>query len=187
MSVRPPMVITEVDPNANERGTVSWIEQVTLMCEPRAQRNFLMVLKGDDLRAIEMLPGTSAADPVLQRDAMPNVLLVLNAASPKECQQPVATDSKIIGPAPTGGKPWCERWTFDACGKKAEVDITFTPSPNGGTDWAASPVKMIADLFDASECDARACPLISFAAPPSQNLAAQIDQWPHFAGRKSLL
>jgi hypothetical protein len=107
----------------------------------RAQRNFLMILDGDNLRAIEMVPGTSAADPLLQRDAMPNVMLVLSAASPKECQHPVATDSRIIGPAPTGGKPWRERWTFDTCGTKAEVDINFTPSPNGGTDWAASLVK----------------------------------------------
>ncbi|MBV8743490.1 MAG: hypothetical protein JO134_00440 [Xanthobacteraceae bacterium] len=137
----PQMVLTEVDPNANERGRVSWIEQVTLMCEPRSQRNFLMVLQGDDLRAIEMLPGTSAADPLLQRDALPNVLLVLNAASPKECQRSVVTDTKVIGPPPTANKPWRERWTFDACGEKPAVDINFTPSPNGGTDWAASLVK----------------------------------------------
>ncbi len=137
----PQIVLTEVDPNATQGGTVSWIEQFALLCEPRAQRNFLMILSGDNLRAIEMLPGTSAADPLLQHDAMPSVMLVLNAASPKECQHPVATDSKITGPPPTGGKPWRERWTFDACGKKAEVEINFTPSPNGGTDWAASPVK----------------------------------------------
>ncbi len=137
----PQMVLTEVDPAATQRGTVSWVEQFALMCEPRAQRNFFMVLDGDNLRAIEILPGTSAADPLLQHDAMPSAMLVLNAASPKECQHPVAADSKIIGPAPASNKPWRERWTFDVCGKKAEVDINFTPSPNGGTDWAASLVK----------------------------------------------
>jgi len=78
------MVLTEIDPAATQGGKVSWIEQFALMCEPRAQRNFLMVLDGDNLRAIEMLPGTSAADALLQRDAMPNLMLVLNAASPKE-------------------------------------------------------------------------------------------------------
>jgi hypothetical protein len=137
----PQMVLTEVDPNAAQGSTVSWIEQFALTCEPRAQRNFLMVLNGDNLRAIEMLPGTSATDPVLQHDAMPNAMLVLSAASPKDCQHPVATDSKIVGPPPAANKPWRERWTFDVCGKKAEVDMNFTPSPNGGTDWSASPVK----------------------------------------------
>ncbi|MFZ0837219.1 MAG: hypothetical protein WAM77_07185, partial [Xanthobacteraceae bacterium] len=58
----PQMVLTEVDPAATQGGTVSWIEQFALMCEPRAQRNFLMVLDRDNLRAIEMLPGASAAD-----------------------------------------------------------------------------------------------------------------------------
>ncbi|MBV9626551.1 MAG: hypothetical protein JO230_00510 [Xanthobacteraceae bacterium] len=137
----PKMVLKDVDPAATQGNTVSWVEQFALMCEPHTQRNFFIILNGDNVRAIEMLPGTRAADPLLLHDAMPSAMLVLNTASPKECQHPVATDSKIIGPAPTGGKPWRERWTFDACGKKAEVDINFTPSPNGGTDWAASLVK----------------------------------------------
>jgi hypothetical protein len=53
----------------------------------------------------------------------------------------VATDTSVTGSPPNGRDPWVERWTFDLCGKKAALDMTFTPSPNGGTDWSTTLAK----------------------------------------------
>jgi hypothetical protein len=120
---------------------VSWIEHYVVMCKPPTQRSFLMILDKDQLRTVAMLPGESAADPLLQRDAMQGALAALIPATPKDCKHTVATDTSVIGSPPNGRDPWVERWTFDLCGKKAALDVTFTPSPNGGTDWSTTLAK----------------------------------------------
>ncbi|HEY7972267.1 MAG TPA: hypothetical protein VID96_05030, partial [Xanthobacteraceae bacterium] len=103
--------------------------------------SFLMILDKDQLRTVAMLPGESAADPLLQRDAMQGALAALIPATPKDCKHTVATDTSVTGSPPNGRDPWVERWTFDLCGKKAALDVTFTPSPNGGTDWSTTLAK----------------------------------------------
>jgi hypothetical protein len=100
-----------------------------------------MFLDKDRPRVVEMLPGESAADPLLQRDAMQGALAALIPATPEGCKHPVATDTSVTGSPPNGRDPWVERWTFDLCGKKAALDMTFTPSPNGGTDWSTTLAK----------------------------------------------
>jgi hypothetical protein len=32
--------------------------------------------------------------------------------------------------------PWTEVWVMDVCGTSIDVEIKFTPSPQGGTDWS---------------------------------------------------
>jgi hypothetical protein len=137
----PPIALVAVNPYPITPGTLAWIEQYTVACKPPTQRNFLMILDKDQPRVIDMLPGGSAADPLLQRDAMQGALAALIPATPADCKRPVATDTSVTGSPPNGRDPWVERWTFDLCGKKAALDVTFTPSPNGGTDWSTTLAK----------------------------------------------
>jgi hypothetical protein len=137
----PPIVLGLVSPYPIKPGTVSWVEHYVVMCQPRAQRNFLMIVDQDKLRVIDMLPGESAADPLLQRDAMQGAQAALIPVTPEDCKRLVPTDTSIVGSPPNGRDAWVERWTFDVCGKKAALDMTFTPSPNGGTDWSTTLVK----------------------------------------------
>jgi hypothetical protein len=137
----PPITLGLLNPYPINPGTVSWIEHYVVMCKPPTQRSFLMILDKDQLRTVAMLPGESAADPLLQRDAMQGALAALIPATPKDCKHTVATDTSVTGSPPNGRDPWVERWTFDLCGKKAALDVTFTPSPNGGTDWSTTLAK----------------------------------------------
>ena len=137
----PPITLGLVDPYPIKPGTMSWIEHYVVKCKPPTQHSFLMILDKDRPRAVEMLPGASAADPLLQRDAMQGALAALIPATPEGCKHPVATDTSVTGSPPNGRDPWVERWTFDLCGKKATLDMTFTPSPNGGTDWSTTLAK----------------------------------------------
>jgi hypothetical protein len=139
----PTVALMLVSPYPIKAGTTAWIERYVVMCQPPTQRNFLMIIdKGErEPRVIEMLPGESAADPLLQRDAMMGAMGALITVEPKGCEKKEITDTAVVGAAPNGRDPWTERWTFDTCGKKAAVDVSFTPVAGGGTNWNAAAVK----------------------------------------------
>ena len=60
---------------------------------------------------------------------------------PQACDQTILIDTRLTTPPDGAGAPWVERWTYDQCTTKADVDMTFTPSAKGGTTWSASLVK----------------------------------------------
>jgi hypothetical protein len=60
-------------------------------------------------------------------------------ARPQGCDKTIVTDTRITAPPERSG--WVERWTYDLCGAKAEVEMTFTTSDRGGTNWSAKLVK----------------------------------------------
>ena len=66
----PQIALAEVIPFPVKPGTASWIERYVVACTPRTMRNFLLVLEGDQPRMIELLPGNTNTDPLLQRDAL---------------------------------------------------------------------------------------------------------------------
>jgi hypothetical protein len=119
-------------------GAVSWIERYTVVCTPAALRNFLAIVEGE-ARMIEMLPGQTLADPALQRDSLVGVKASAAAANPKDCNRSIVTDTKVT--TPMSGGLWEERWSLDQCGVKADVEVTFTASARGGTDWSVKLVK----------------------------------------------
>jgi hypothetical protein len=43
-------------------------------------------------------------------------------------------------PDPNPGGVWQEMWTVDACGEAHVYEITFTPSPGGGTDMSVKKI-----------------------------------------------
>ena len=136
----PQIALAEVIPFPVKQGTPSWIERYVVGCTPRAMRNFLLVLEGDQPRVIELLPGASNADPLLQSDALKGGYTAIGPVMPKGCERPIVTDTRLTSKIERV-TPWTERWVFDLCGTKAEVEMTFTPSASSGTSWAASLVK----------------------------------------------
>jgi hypothetical protein len=103
-------------------------------------RNFLLVLEGEQPRVIDLLPGNTNTDPLLQRDALKGGYTAVGAIAAKECDKAVVTDTRLTSKIERGA-PWTERWVFDLCGTKAEVEMTFTPSATSGTSWTATLVK----------------------------------------------
>ena len=55
---------------------------------------------------------------------------------PQGCERRFVTDTQLASKLERG-VPWQERWHYDLCGAKAEVEMTFTPSEASGTTWAA--------------------------------------------------
>jgi hypothetical protein len=112
-------------------------------CGLRMQRNYLaLVMPDNSRRMVEMLPGTTVTDPVLQRDAMQGAVSAARAAAPG-CEQirPLAADFEGHDEEPTAPRrtrPWMESWIFEACGTRFAVPMRFTPSAAGGTNYSAS-------------------------------------------------
>jgi hypothetical protein len=135
----PPIMLGEITPYPIKPGAISWVERYLLACKPATQRNFLTILEDDQARMIELLPGTTAADPQLQRDAFAGSSAAIGTRPPG-CDKQWITDTRVTS-AYNGRDPWTERWSYDVCGAKAEVDMTFTPSKGAGTNWGAKLVK----------------------------------------------
>ena len=62
----PQIALAEVIPFPVKQGTTSWIERYVVGCTPRTMRNFLLVLEGEQPRVIDLLPGNTNTDPLLQ-------------------------------------------------------------------------------------------------------------------------
>ena len=65
----PQVTLADVVPYPVKPGAVSWIESYVVACAPRARRNFLLLLDGEQGRIAELLPGGTITDPSLQHDA----------------------------------------------------------------------------------------------------------------------
>ena len=118
-------------------GAVSWIEHWTLQCDVQVRRNFLAILEGSQLRMVQLLPGATFADPVLQRDAAVGVISSAALERPRECNQPGAViDTALIDRPERPGVPWTEAWTVMQCDTKVPITVTFTPVQAGGITWS---------------------------------------------------
>ena len=133
----PQIALAEVIPYPVKQGTTSWIERYVVGCTPRTMRNFLLVLEGEQPRVIDLLPGNTNTDPLLQRDALQGRL----HGGRRHCARRIATRRLVTDTRLTSkierGAPWTERWIFDLCGTKAEVEMTFTPSDQQRDDAGA--------------------------------------------------
>jgi hypothetical protein len=136
----PLMALAFVIPFPIKPGAVSWVERIVVDCKPRTQRNFLAIMEGGGPRMIELLPGTSQTDPVLQRDAFTGSSAAVAGVKPQGCDKQWVIDTRISGER-RANAPWSEIWSYDLCGKRADVEMTFTPSPQRGTTWNAKLVK----------------------------------------------
>ena len=104
--------------------------------------NFYFFVGADGkLNTITGVPGTSNADPTLQRDT----LLYANAGAAlvaKGCRDFIVKNTKFeafglsIPPMPDPGpgqrlRPWWETWTMVGCGRTIDVPLNFAPDETG--------------------------------------------------------
>lgn len=94
-------------------------------------------------------PGSTNAGPVLIKDAMMGALtsaIVQSGTASRECKDIDVFDMKVTEPShdvAEGDKTlknvWKEKWTFRLCGQMVDSEMTFIPSPNGGTRYVVGP------------------------------------------------
>lgn len=90
-----------------------------------------------------LLPGTTAADPLLQRDGILYAKLAVEAepSKPSGCKDIRVVDTAFgaYGPVAPAVRPgaeprsWSESWTVNACGTAAIVAMNFLPNATGTT------------------------------------------------------
>ena len=108
-------------------------------CEGVGRQNILLLARpGQPLRAMPMLPGETATDPVLQRDAV-RPTLTLAAGRLNNCQAARIVDTRVTRPGQTANgrivSAWTEEWVASGCGATMRIQVTLTPSPQGGTNY----------------------------------------------------
>jgi hypothetical protein len=95
--------------------------------------------KNGQILRIGMLPGSSAADPILQRDALVYANLAMGRLAPPNCKEFKYLDTafEAFGAPGTNVPPgrearsWTEKWTVSACGVTGLVKLYFTPDAAG--------------------------------------------------------
>jgi len=79
------------------------------------------------------LPGTTRADPVLQKSGLPIAVRGLPAAA-AGCHDIRVVDTLLSKDAPPDRMaPWHEDWTVLACDQAYQIPLRFTPTADGAT------------------------------------------------------
>ncbi len=87
------------------------------------------------------LPGTTHADPLLQKDALLHAQIAMVGLAPKDCKESAVIDTRFLryGETIPNARPgfetraWEEEWTLKACGVVGAVAIQFIPDATGTT------------------------------------------------------
>jgi hypothetical protein len=116
----------------------------------RALNVVVVVQDAGQLGIVPLLPGTTHADPVLQKDAMQyavQALASVRGGREANCTVGYVADTEYLGEdgeALPGakGRPWKEMWTLQSCTQKMRVPMQFTPDSTG-TSITAGPNKAI--------------------------------------------
>jgi len=132
---RPPdFALEAVAPVEASADASAWQERYLIKCNPDVRRTFLLVSTKTGMKSAELAPGSTIADATLQQDVLPGVM---TATIGKDVR---VRDTRVTS-ATALSQPWTEVWTLAACGKPIDVEVAFTPSPRGGTDWSIQMVK----------------------------------------------
>ena len=118
----------------------AWRERVHAQgCGANRALNVLTFVKSPGrLVSGTLLPGTTRADPLLQRDAFRYA--VLAATAPANCRQPYIADTSFAGvegaanaslPPERRSPPWKEEWIVSACEQRSVVTLHFVPDATG--------------------------------------------------------
>lgn len=85
------------------------------------------------------LPGTTRADPVLQKEGLPVAVRGLPAAA-APCHDARVVDTVLAPDAPKDATlPWHETWTVLACNQAYQIPLRFTPTADGATIGVDAP------------------------------------------------
>lgn len=120
----------------------SWRERVMAQgCGANRVLNVLTFVKSPGrLVSGTLLPGTTRADPLLQRDAFRYA--VIAAKPPSGCARIYVADTAFVGaegaanaslPPARRLPPWKEEWTVAACDQRSVVTVHFVPDATGTT------------------------------------------------------
>jgi hypothetical protein len=118
----------------------AWRERIIATgCGASRTLNVLKFVKSPgSLVSGTLLPGTTRADPLLQRDAFHYATVA--AAAPATCGQTYVADTAFAGiegaanaSLPPGRRypPWKEEWTVVACDRRSVVTLHFAPDATG--------------------------------------------------------
>jgi len=130
----PKFVLRDAYPVKGTEADAAWIERYDVTCDETLRRSAFLQMKDDKFYPMALLPGATIADYMLQTDALNIVTTAAATRIDKECDEASVTDTAVSQPPEGVGQPWKERWSVDACGEPQEIDVDFTPSPQGGTD-----------------------------------------------------
>jgi hypothetical protein len=138
---RPPdFALEAVAPVEASADASAWQERYLIKCNPDVRRTFLLVSTKTGMKSAELAPGSTIADATLQQDVLPGVMTATIGRVPARCKDVRVRDTRVTS-ATALSQPWTEVWTLAACGKPIDVEVAFTPSPRGGTDWSIQMVK----------------------------------------------
>jgi hypothetical protein len=133
-------VLVHVPPKFDASGTpISGSWQVMMRLEGCGQSKIFNVLykagPNGQIARTGTLPGTSIADPVLQKDGLMYAQMAMVGVVPADCKKYLyldtafeAFETNLVG---ARGRPWTERWTVRGCGVDAVVRMHFTPNATG--------------------------------------------------------
>ncbi|HRJ68473.1 MAG TPA: hypothetical protein PK812_02610 [Beijerinckiaceae bacterium] len=136
---RPNVVAYAVIPFKLGKDQTTWIERYAVGCDKAIGRNFLVILEPAGVKLLELVRGATRTDPFLQRDLGGPVGGIAQSRRPQGCQSHIIADTAITQQPPQGGGPWVEKWDIAACDHRSSIEITFTPSAQGGTTWNIKP------------------------------------------------
>ena len=130
-------VVAPIEANAE---TAAWQERYLIKCKPDVQRSFLLISAKGGIKTAELAPGGTIADITLQRDVLQGVMAATVGRVSAKCKDVQVRNTRVTS-LTSISQPWTEVWTLGACGTPIDVEVHFTPSPKGGTDWSVQLVK----------------------------------------------
>lgn len=135
----PPFTITHVIPLQYNAENAVWKERIDIACQPSVRRSMLAVAASKGGTKVgELFPGDTIADTQLQRDLVVGLVQVSTLKRPDCKQSPKVMNTKLLVAPTSQSKAWSELWSLDICGTAADVEISFQPAPDGGTNWTTT-------------------------------------------------
>jgi hypothetical protein len=131
----PDFTLELVAPIEASAETAAWQERYLIKCKPDVQRSFLLISAKGGMKTAELAPGGTIADMTLQRDVLQGVMAATVGRVSAKCKDVQIRDTRVTS-LTSISQPWTEVWTLGACGTPIDVEVHFTPSPKGGTDWS---------------------------------------------------
>lgn len=121
------------DPGAKAPKNAAWQEtwEVSACGQPGIRSLGFVARPGQGIVPLPMFPGESLADLRLQHDAG-EIALTGSAPAALQCNsQMQIVASAVTNSAGAAGGRWSERWTVAGCGRTADIDVDFSPGPQG--------------------------------------------------------
>ena len=120
----------------------SWVQEVFYAgCGVARILHVLVTVEaGSRPATVALLPGTTHADPILQKDVFmsPDLQRRIDRWRDPKCAKAYVDDTAFIDQESTTaagakGPRWREAWTIAACGRKQVILVQFTPDATGTT------------------------------------------------------